>query len=458
MPGPLPMTNSSDHNSPPEILAAVRTQPGSQIHDTGGAATNAFVAPLQLSQETPLRFGVQVRPDLMAKLGLTFPSEAVAAAAASVVANVILGCWHGNLWIFYSRDNSHFAMVRASAPNWYTRRVLVAAVDTLTAAGLVEERRTAPSPAARRRSRLCATPNLLVKLPGLAVSDLRWASTPGVVLRDAKGQSVLNPREFLNQNELDRLHHLLLDVEEHNKFLSGFEVGLSHDSAVPLPSGLTRIDGSAINPLQRRYFRIFNGDLEHGGRWYGPWWQAVPSRLRTGLLIDGEPTIEVDYAACQLRLMFAHLGLLDPLGGAIRHADPRSDLYRIEGVERGLVKLALLIAINAESRHRAHAALANDLKASTPMDDVEARRAANRILKAVKSHFPALRPLWFTGIGLRMQRVDSDLCASVQRRMRALGLPALSIHDAFITWRHAEPQLRQIMEEAFRSACSALRP
>lgn len=62
------------------------------------------------------------------------------------------------------------------------------------------------------------------------------------------------------------------------------------------------------------------------------WWQSVPSGMRLSLTI--EATCEIDYAACQLRLMFAHLGLQDPLQGQVRVANPDIDLYCINGVAR----------------------------------------------------------------------------------------------------------------------------
>jgi hypothetical protein len=186
--------------------------------------------------------------------------------------------------------------------------------------------------------------------------------------------------------------------------------------------------------------------LQRGGRWYGVWWQAVPSALRAGLRINGEPTIELDYAACQLRLMFAHLGLLDPLHGQIRATDPALDLYSIEGVARNAVKLALLIVINASSPQSARRALAARL--TTIPTKCRAKEAA-RILGAVQRHFSVLEPLWCSGVGLRLQRADSDVCGRIQRDMRAEGLPVLSIHDSFICWERAEAQLRAIMQKAF---------
>ena len=218
-----------------------------------------------------------------------------------------------------------------------------------------------------------------------------------------------------------------------------------HDSAAQvLPTGLVRVADIYLNPHMRAYYRVFNGDLQHGGRWYGPWWQSVPSSVRTSLIINGEPTLELDYAACQLRLMFAYLGLPDPLHGKIRATDV--DLYSIVGVARDVVKLAVMIAINASSPRSARRALAAKLTAIP----AECRgREATRILGAVQGHFVALKPLWCSGIGLRLQRVDSDVCGQIHRDMRAEGLPVLSIHDSFICWKRAEPQLRAIMRKAF---------
>jgi hypothetical protein len=77
---------------------------------------------------------------------------------------------------------------------------------------------------------------------------------------------------------------------------------------------------------------------------------------------------------------------------------------------------------------------------------------AKRILNTVQRHFAVLEPIWCSGIGLRLQRTDSDMCAVIQRRLRAQGLPVLSIHDSFISWARVEPQLRIAMQEAFAAA------
>ena len=403
-----------------------------------------------LAQQRPLHPNLTLATELLHELRFVAMREQVRAAIGCIVANALLAHWHGdNIWVFYSRDNTHYAVVRAGVPSWYSRSAVVTAVDQLTASGLLEERRTAPSPSARYRSTFRSTPRLIHAIGPADVSNLRWPHTPPVILRSRDDRRTLNAVAALTDAEFAEFTHIGADVERHNAFLSAFDARLDHDAAEVLPSGLVKVGDTYLNPALRCYHRVFNGDLNHGGRWYGPWWQAVPSAVRPRLLIDGEPTIELDFAACQLRLMFARLGLPDPLAGAIRIAGPALDLYTIAGVARDDVKLALLIMINARSMQVARQALAAKLICEP---GTNRRREAARILSTVQRHFPQLKELWFSELGLRLQRIDSDICATIHQRMRAQTLPVLSVHDGFITWTRAEPQLRIVMQEAFERA------
>jgi hypothetical protein len=119
------------------------------------------------------------------------------------------------------------------------------------------------------------------------------------------------------------------------------------------------------------------------------------------------------------------------------------------GLPRDLVKLALLIAINAKSSRSACKALTGKL---INVPKANRRREAERILGAVQRHFDVLTPLWCSGMGLRLQRTDSDMCAMVHRNLRTRDLPVLSVHDSFICWKRAEPQLRSVMQESLASA------
>ena len=50
---------------------------------------------------------------------------------------------------------------------------------------------------------------------------------------------------------------------------------------------------------------VFNdGRFDHGGRYYGPWWQNVRKELRPHILINGIPTHECDYTALHIHLLY----------------------------------------------------------------------------------------------------------------------------------------------------------
>ena len=128
------------------------------------------------------------------------------------------------------------------------------------------------------------------------------------------------------------------------------------------------------------------------------------------------------------------------------------DLYAIEGFARDDVKLALLMMINARNRVAACGALAAELSC----EPATRRREAARILGAVQQRFPELEQLWSRAWAYVSNAGNSDICTMIHRKMRAQALPVLSVHDGFICWMDAEPQLRTIMQEAFQSAWKGL--
>jgi hypothetical protein len=105
-------------------------------------------------------------------------------------------------------------------PTWFSRRTIVSAVDKLVACGLLQEWRTNPSPSAKYRSRLRATPKLIESIGQVHVSDLVCRETPPVILHCRADRRVLNPFEALNEQKLTELASIARDVEEHNKFLN----------------------------------------------------------------------------------------------------------------------------------------------------------------------------------------------------------------------------------------------
>jgi hypothetical protein len=381
-----------------------------------------------------------VDPQAMtATLGLPTSSHPlVNAAISALVANLVSLVQAGEAeWLFYSRDNDHFSLVRRYVPDFYRRRVMIDGVDCLQDAGLIEHRQTRPSPRARYRSRLRPTEALRARICELPTTATHFDRRELIVLRGADGQPLPYP-------ESARVHAMRKDVIAHNAFLQGFEITLVHPDTHYDQQGYLVINGRRLNPNRITYYRIFNGRFARGGRWYGPWWQNVPSRCRAGIRINGEPTCEPDIPGCHMRLLCARAGV--KLGAG--------DPYEGLGLPRKDVKLALSVMLNAPSWARARAALLANLSDD---DGPTVGARVDRLRTAIRRRFPALDPFWNTGYGLTLQRIDAEICERLQWRLRARGVPVLSVHDSFVVPKSAGEFTTGVMHEGFDRACHQLR-
>ena len=105
-------------------------------------------------------------------------------------------------------------------------------------------------------------------------------------------------------------------------------------------------------------YRVFNEGQEanphfdKGGRLFGGWWMSVGEELRKAITINGQPTVELDYAECHPRMLY-HLRGLD--GDGELYALPELAAYEAEagvkpGTYRKYVKWLTQVLINCRGR------------------------------------------------------------------------------------------------------------
>ena len=371
------------------------------------------------------------------------PCDPTRQMRATSVANLMVASQvSGEKWVFYSRDRNHYSstVVRRYAPPWYTHRNVLNAVASLEAAGIIAHDRTAPSPFAKFRSRLRATTDFALRLRQLGAGHLK--RTPRELL------ILLNDRKSrVDYDETRHIARMRNDVRAHNAFLANHVIGLEHADSQLSPQGWIIVEDWAINPAIHCYFRVFNGDFEHGGRWYGHWVQAIPRRYRPALTIGGAATVELDFRTCHPRLLCALAGL------ALPFADPQFDFYSEAGADRASVKLAVNVMLNAPTSRVARLALASELR---DRSDIDPSAHARELMDAIAGQWPQLAHFWSSGIGLRFQNIDAEICARVQRALRRAGIPVLSIHDSFIVRSRNQSVLADAMEEEMVRACAYL--
>ncbi|UUR08291.1 hypothetical protein [Sphingomonas glaciei] len=184
----------------------------------------------------------------------------------------------------------------------------------------------------------------------------------------------------------------------------------------------------------KRLFRVFTRQWHLGGRLYGGWWIGVPKSERALITIDGEPTVELDYAQLHPTMLFATVGLqLD------------YDPYEFDGFSRELGKETFMRLLNRE-RHRGGRYIRRAGAARMP-EGIEPSDYVARY----KRHLAPVRHLLGEGMGLRLQRQDSDLALAVLDALAQQGIVALPIHDSFIVKKTHEHALRLTMTNTFTS-------
>lgn len=183
---------------------------------------------------------------------------------------------------------------------------------------------------------------------------------------------------------------------------------------------------------RRKLYRVFNdGTFQHGGRFYGGWWQDIPKKHRRYITINGRPTVEIDYSNMQIAMLYARVGL--QLDG---------DAYTIAGIEekyRDLIKTLTLKLINAKDRIKA------PLKASYPPE-----WTFKKLTEAIQEKHRPIADFFRSGEGIRLQRTDSDIAEDVMMNMMETGVLVLPIHDSFVVASEHADKLQETMEWVYR--------
>lgn len=298
-----------------------------------------------------------------------------------------------------------------------------------------------PSGEQSRTARYQASPALLNEFASLGVSATyfcRHQGFEGIRLKDFQKQLVeYGDVQFASEARC-RLASINDMLENHWADLALTDQQLSKE----LVSIDNERDGEAVQSFDfaaRTVYRVFNnGDWEQGGRFYGAWWMACPSRLRRHILIDGKRTVEVDYSGLHAAMLFAEASLDVP-------DDPYARCLGQVGnnEERQLVKRTFNALLNAKS-----------IKALRMIEGYSEKITGcdwDSFKKRIVNFYPEFKSHFGSGVGLRLQRMDSDLAESVMLKFARMGYACLPVHDSFLVHHALQDELIHAMQEAFES-------
>jgi hypothetical protein len=212
-------------------------------------------------------------------------------------------------------------------------------------------------------------------------------------------------------------------------------------------------DAEPVDFTNRYLYRVFNnGSFECGGRFYGGWWQSVPSQLRKHIYIahrqDRRPaaTRELDYSSVQPTLAYA-----------LSKQEPPPDAYRVKHlpdsqqvVLRPVFKAAMLRMLNTQSPVAAAESLEKWYKRNNG-DQYSLR--PNKVVEMLEEAHPVLlqNKMFYGKVGKELMYRDSRIAERVMLDMLGKGIVALPVHDSFLVMRHYDSELESSMKEAFRA-------
>ncbi|MBF0527731.1 MAG: hypothetical protein HQK55_00390 [Deltaproteobacteria bacterium] len=196
--------------------------------------------------------------------------------------------------------------------------------------------------------------------------------------------------------------------------------------------------------------RVFNkGSFKLGGRFFGGYHLELPKELRAHIKINGLSTIEADYSALHIRMLY-HLEDMD------YHADPYIDVCE-SPEERKIYKLVLLIAINADNETTAVQAIRSKLREERVFEGLTDHDILNRLAR-FKSVHQRIGKYMNTGIGLYLQNLDSRITEIILKNSTEKGIPCLPVHDSYIVPRCEKDFLLGLMVKAYQQVMNGFEP
>jgi len=274
---------------------------------------------------------------------------------------------------------------------------------------------------------LVAGPRLISRIEDydLDFSDLGQSDQEEVIILKAPKKTPKDKGEWLHYEDTPEITRYSEDLKEINSWLHGADIDL-----------IMSIDEPNVDSTARRLHRVFNnGSFTQGGRlWGGFWMNLSKTKRREDLLIDGENIVELDYGQMALRLLYGKVG----------EQVPEGDLYKVPGLEvfRDGVKMVI------------NSALFTDRTQSRMPQGSRQHFGDNiqygHVIRAIHQYHAPIAGHLFSGIGMELQFLESEVLVVLLLSLKARGITALPLHDGVFIARSAKDEAIGIMKDAFR--------
>lgn len=230
-----------------------------------------------------------------------------------------------------------------------------------------------------------------------------------------------------------------IDLEVTNKEMLGLQADMV--SAARVAQGKDH----AIDLSRKASYRVFNDpEFKTGGRFYGGWWQNIPKKYRSMLLINGKRTVEFDYSNLHPTILYLQEGI-----------DPPEDSYSLI-IDQHFKRLKFSRDLLREMLKKSFNAMLNaKAPMKSPPDGVVPKDFGLKWLEvstAVLETHSAVAHHFYTGAGSRLQLLDSQVAEAVMLHFAELNIPILPLHDSFLMHHGYERELPEVMKKVFAAS------
>ena len=294
------------------------------------------------------------------------------------------------------------------------------------------------------RSSMQATTQLNVLLDKIT---LQLAPSELVLIREG------NTKKLIDYTDTPRTLRVRQELTAYNKLLRNVNIELRD------PSDLTVLKDLNHQIVQRKFIDTGEVDIQgrplfnSGGRTYSAWSSLSGSAERPNIVIDGQPTMELDYQASAINVIYK------ALTGVVYIGDPYTLSVRGIEIPRHLVKAVATISLNSDgvkgtstSVGSEYGKLKTSLKVADQIEYSEYRKITNKvkikdILEAFLNKHKSIRHMFLRGtaIGNKVQCLESDLVFAVVNELTIRSIPTLTVHDSFIVKVSDEGTLKTLM-------------
>jgi hypothetical protein len=225
-------------------------------------------------------------------------------------------------------------------------------------------------------------------------------------------------------------------VKQLNEYLKRYwiDLNLSPQQWAEMSRGWKDKNGDyhTLNLTKRSLYRVFHDDkLKTGGRFYGGWWQEIPSKFRQNIIVNGKETVECDFSGLHPSILYA----------MEKHPIPADPYGPIAGPEhRDIIKRCFNAMLNSKSR---------TTRAPKEIDISPTGMRWSEIVDQIEQFHAPIKHQFFTSAGMWLMREDSELAEKIMMDYFEYNQFCLPVHDSFIVHFSWEQDLQDRMIDVF---------